>query len=243
MENKLRLLFSLQQIDSSLDELVELKGDLPQIVADLEEKLSAKKSGKKALEAAIKQALMRRDDIDVEVISLKAKIEKYKEQQFQIKTNKQYDALTREIDGAQHTINQLEKEMEIVEGNITNGKKDLNDLLPILDQMSEELVEQKTELEAVNKEHEEEELKLQHQREKIAVRISDHDKRMYERIRKGVGNQAVVPVRRNACGGCFTRVTPQAMVELRKNQKVMTCEHCGRILVSDEIVDTHSTHP
>jgi hypothetical protein len=242
LENRLRLLFALQQIDSNLDELVELKGDLPQIVADLEDKLSKKKTEQHDLEIAIKQAVMRRDTIDVEVISLKEKIEKYKEQQFQIKTNKQYDALTREIDGSQRMINQLEKEMEIVEGTIVNSKKDLNDLLPILEEMSEELVEQKAELESVNKEHEEEELKLQHEREKIAVRISDHDRRTYERIRTGVGKQAVVPVRRNSCGGCYTRITPQAMVELRKNQKVMICEHCGRILVSDEIVDTLASH-
>lgn len=242
MENKLRLLYALQQIDSSFDELQDLKGDLPHIVANLEERVRTQGAKLQELEALVKNSLVRRDEVDLEIISSKEKIEKYKEQQFQIKTNKQYDALTREIDLAQVRITALQKEMDIVEGKATVAKQDIEKLTPEVEELKKELQERQAELDLVNKEHEDEELKLKHEREKLVVRIDKNDLRLYERVRKAMGGKAVVPVRRNACGGCFKRVTPQAAVELRKNSKVMTCEHCGRMLVSDEIVESYSTN-
>lgn len=240
MENRLRLLYGLQQVDSSLDELHDLKGDLPHLVEVLQKKLGEKESNRKGLEDTIKNSLLRRDNIDLEIVTTKEKIEKYKEQQFQIKTNKQYDALTREIDLSQERINALEKEMDSVEGKTTNAKSDLESLLPEIEELKAELKERQAELDLVNKEHEDEELKLKHEREKLTVRIDKADLKQYERIRKALGGKAVVSVRRNACGGCFKRVPPQVGVELRKNEKVMTCEHCGRMLVSDDIVESYS---
>lgn len=236
MENRLRLLYGLQRVDSSLDELHELKGDLPHLVEVLEKKLREREQQRKTLEETVKSSIVRRDQIDLEIVTTKEKIEKYKEQQFQIKTNKQYDALTREIDLSQERITALEKEMESVEGKTTVAKSDLEGLLPELEELKKELKERQTELDQVNKEHEDEELKLKHQRDKLTVRIEKSDLKQYERIRKALGGKAVVPVRRNACGGCFKRVPPQVSVELRKNSSVMTCEHCGRMLVSDDIV-------
>jgi predicted nucleic acid-binding Zn-ribbon protein len=131
--------------------------------------------------------------------------------------------------------------MEIVEGKAAQAKTDLEKLTPELDELSEELEERQGELDHVNREHEDEELRLKHEREKLVVRIDKNDIRLYERIRKAMSGKAVVPVRRNACGGCFKRVPPQVSVELRKNSRLMTCEHCGRLLVSDEIVDSYSS--
>lgn len=241
MENKLRLLYALQQIDSNFDELQDLKGDLPHIVAELQERVRTQGAKLQELEALVKNSLVRRDEVDLEIISSREKIEKYKEQQFQIKTNKQYDALTREIDLAQARIVTLQKEMDVVEGKASVAKQDIEELTPEVEELKKELQERQAELDLVNKEHEDEEFKLKHEREKLVVRIDKNDLRLYERVRKAMGGKAVVPVRRNACGGCFKRVTPQAAVELRKNSKVMTCEHCGRMLVSDAIVESYST--
>jgi len=210
-------------------------------VGELENQLQKKTTTRSELQETVKQSMIRRDEIDLEIVSTKEKIEKYKEQQFQIKTNKQYDALTREIDLAQVHINSLEKEMEIVEGKAAQAKTDLEKLTPELDELSEELEERQGELDHVNREHEDEELRLKHEREKLVVRIDKNDIRLYERIRKAMSGKAVVPVRRNACGGCFKRVPPQVSVELRKNSRLMACEHCGRLLVSDEIVDSYSS--
>ncbi len=231
-------MYGLQRVDSSLDELHELKGDLPHLVEVLEKKLQDRENQRKTLEGTVKSSIIRRDQIDLEIVTTKEKIERYKEQQFQIKTNKQYDALTREIDLAQERITTLEKEMESVEGNNSIAKSDLEASLPELEELKKELKERQGELDHVNKEHEDEELKLKHEREKLTVRIEKNDLKLYERIRKALGGKAIVPVRRNACGGCFKRVPPQVSVELRKNAKLMTCEHCGRLLVSDDIVES-----
>jgi len=231
------MLFSLQRVDAGLDELEELKGDLPSIVDNLTRLVREKESAKSTLESTIKQDILRRDEFDLEIISTKELIEKYKTQQFQVKTNKQYDALTREIEQAQDKVNRLEKEMEVLEGKIVVAKRDTEALSPELDEMQRELADRQKDLERVHREHEEEELKLKHEREKLAARISKSDLNLYNRIRRAKNGSAVVPVRRNACGGCYKRVPPQTALELRKNARVLTCEHCGRILVSDEIVE------
>lgn len=238
METRLRNLYALQQVDTSLDELDELKGDLPRIVTELEARLEEKIANRQKLDETVKLSHVRRDEVDVEIIALREKIEKYKEQQFQIKTNKQYDALSREIDAAQDRIIQLQKEMEIVEGKAEVAKQDREALGPEIEEAQKELAERREELERVNKDHEEEELKFRHEREKLVVRIDKNDLKTYERIRKAKLGKAVVPIRRNACGGCYKRVPPQTLLELRKHSRVMTCEHCGRILVSDEIAES-----
>jgi len=238
LENRLRLFYSLQIVDSNLDELQEMKGDLPQIVAELSETVKNKLARKKELEDILKKSIVSRDQADVDIITLKEKIEKYKTQQFQVKTNKQYDTLAREIDLAQEKITKLQKDMESLEGKAANSKEDVEKLAPEIETLQSDLSDRKKELAAVNKEHEDEELKLQHQREKIAARISKADYQMYDRIRKAKDGRAIVAVQRKSCGGCFNRVTPQRVLELRKNAAIITCERCGRILVSDEVVES-----
>lgn len=237
MENRLRLLFSLQRIDSEHDDIRDLKGDLPQLVADLDQQLAEKVVSLRSLQEQYTKSVVQRDEHDLEINSLREKIEKYKGQQFEVKTNKQYDALTREIEFSQEKINTLEREIDILEGRAKVAKEDQETIKPQIESLKADLEERKEELKLVNKEHEEEELKLQHEREKVLVQISKPDIRFYERIRQAKDGIAVVPVRRNACGGCFKRVPPQILQELRKNTHLMTCEHCGRILVSDEIVE------
>lgn len=238
MEDKLRRLYALQKVDTSLDELEELKGDLPTAIANLEEKIQQVENQLKELENTVKQSLIERDRADLDIATLTEKIEKYKAQQFQVKTNREYDALSREMDNAQESIMTLEKEMETLEGKAQVAKEDMEKLKPQLEDLQKELAEKKRELGEVTKANEDEELRLRHEREKIVVRIDKSDLVIYERIRKAKGGKAVVPVRRNACGGCYNAVPPQKVLELRKNNKIYTCEHCGRILVSDEIVKT-----
>lgn len=240
METRLRLLFALQKVDLGLNELEEMKGDLPFTVKKLQESLDSKLHTKAELEQMVQQSAVSRDATDVEILALKERIEKYKAQQFQVKTNKQYDALTREIELSQVRIMKLQVEMEAMEGRMTVAHNDAEQLQPEINELEVELAERRKELDAVTKEHEDEEAKLQHEREKIVARIAKTDYQLYERIRKAKDGRAVVPVKRNSCGGCFNRVPPQRILELRKNDALMTCERCGRILVSDEIVEKAS---
>lgn len=230
-------MYALQHVDSSFDELQELKGDLPELVQNLQNKIKEQEISRKDLEDTVKKSLVSRDEADSEIISLKEKIEKYKAQQFEVKSNKQYDALGREIDYSQERITKLTKELEQLEGKAALAKEDAQNIGPEIDRLNAELKEKSDELALVNKEHEEEELKLQHEREKLVSRIQKSDLQMYERIRKAKSGLAVVPVKRSACGGCYNRIPPQRVLELRKNSKMTTCERCGRILVSEELAN------
>lgn len=238
VENKLQYLFALQVIDTRLKDIEELKGDLPALVNELEKKVNELQQKIKDLNLAFKQAKIDRDNADDELIDLAEKIEKYKSQQLHVKSNKQYDALTKEIEMAEEKSTKLEKEMELLEGKIKLTKADIENLTAQLEEVNTELEDRKRELQEVNREHKKEELKLHHEREKLSVRIDKAGLERYERIRKAKGGQAVVPIKRDSCGGCFNRIPPQKILEIRQNSNLYSCEHCGRILVSDHITET-----
>ncbi|MEK7672221.1 MAG: C4-type zinc ribbon domain-containing protein [Bacteroidota bacterium] len=183
-------------------------------------------------------AFSQRDNADSEIISHKEKIEKYKSQQYQVRNNKEYDALTKEMDQAAETIARLEKEMSALENKATVARTEIEATKKELEESQALLEEKKTELAEVSKSTEEEELKFQHEREKVLVRISKPDLAMYERIRTAKNGRAVVPIKRGACGGCYTAVPPQKVLELKRNNQLYTCERCGRIIVSEEIAES-----
>ena len=241
MQDRLKLLYGLQQVDSQLQEVHELKGDLPSIVADLQLKVNGLDQKMKELNASIKQCKIDRDSADVEIIDLQEKVEKYKSQQLHVKSNKQYDALTKEIEMAEERSMKLVKQMDLFEGKMQLARTDLEAVTAQHTLEAEELGEKQKELREINREHEDEELRLHHEREKILVRIDKDDYERYERIRNAKNGKAIVPVKRGACGGCFKSVPPQKVLEIRQNSRLYICEHCGRMLVSDLIVEMSSS--
>lgn len=238
MENRLRGLFALQIVDLRLDELEAQKGDLPQQVVELEDKYQSLRQQLDDLASLIKASLMERDKLDVDIIALVQNVEKYKNQQFQVKNNRQYDALTREIEMAQANMEKSQRTLEELEGKVKVANEDVKKFRVESDVIARELEEKRAELGRVAKLNEDEELEYTHERQKTVVRLAKADLEMYERIRKAKGGRAVVDVRRGACGGCFHRIPPQRLLELRKSSQIYKCEHCGRILVSDEIAQT-----
>lgn len=237
VENRLRLLYSLQIVDLELQEIQELKGDLPHIVRDLQARYDEMKAKLDGLTATMKESKLLRERADSEIVDIAEKVEKYKGQQMSVKSNRQYDALTREIEIAEQRSIALQKGMEDAENRLATSKADADSLKEQLETLGEELKERQKELKEVNKEHEKAELGLQHRREKIVVKLTQDDLERYDRIYRAKGGKAVVPVKRNACGGCFSRVPPQKILELRRNSQFYLCEQCGRILVSDNLVE------
>ncbi|HUL45289.1 MAG TPA: C4-type zinc ribbon domain-containing protein [Bacteroidota bacterium] len=233
----MKFLYALQQVDSQLQEVEDLKGDLPSIVAGLQARVTEMKTKLKELQNLLKQSKSDRDGADVEILDLAEKVEKYKNQQLNVKSNKQYDALTREIEAAEQRSEKLEKEMDLLEGKMETAKKDIDTLTAQLEEVSSEFDDRQKDLREVNKEHEKEELRLKHEREKLLARLTESDIERYDRIRNAKGGVAVVLVKREACGGCFKRVPPQKILEIRQNSHLYTCEHCGRILVSDSVAE------
>jgi predicted nucleic acid-binding Zn-ribbon protein len=232
----LRNLYTLQYIDSNLDELEEMKGDLPSEVHTLEERAEGLVTQRAALDRAMKTAFTQRDHADSEIVTLRDKVERYKVQQTKVRTNREYDALTKEMDNATETVARLEKEMEALEAKATQARGEIEVLGEQLVEVQKALDEKNVDLAEITRTTEAEELKFRNDRLKLVSRISKADIATYERIRKAKKGMAVVSVKRGACGGCFNRVPPQKILELKQNSRIYTCEHCGRILVSDEIV-------
>jgi uncharacterized protein len=241
VKTKLQNLYALQQVDSHLDELQELKGDLPGEVQSLEEQLASLVDQHTNHEQRMRQSFTQRDDADAQIITMKERLEKYKKQQFAVRTNREYDALTREMDAATETITRLEKEMEQLEAAASVARTQMEETAAKITDLQKQLAEKRTALAEVSKTTEDEELRFVHEREKLVARIAKPDLVAYERIRKAKRGTAVVPVKRQACGGCHNRVPPQKLLELRKNDRIYTCERCGRIIVSDEIAQQDVT--
>jgi predicted nucleic acid-binding Zn-ribbon protein len=240
LENKLRNLYALQLIDNNLDEIEELKGDLPAETREGQARVTELEERVATLERDMRGAFSTRDNADSEIINLRGKLDRYKKQQFEVRNNKEYDALSREMDAATAAITRLEKEMEAAEGKATIARTDIEEAKVKLKEAEADLEEKQKALAEVSKSTEAEELKYGHERQKIVARIDKADLAAYERIRKAKKGKAVVPVKRGACGGCFNRVPPQKLLELRLNNMLYTCERCGRIVVSDEIADMSS---
>ncbi len=236
MESKLRTLYALQYVDTNLDELEEMKGDLPSEIRSFEQKATDLEAQLAALEQTMKTAFTQRDRADAEILALREKVERYKVQQTKVRTNREYDALTKEMDNATETIARLEKEMEGLETKATQARTEIETVRGQVEEVRKALQEKHTDLAEITKTTEAEETKFRNDRQKIVARIPKADIATYERIRKAKKGKAIVAVKRGACGGCFNRVPPQKILELKQNSRIYTCEHCGRILVSDEIV-------
>ncbi|HEY9187256.1 MAG TPA: C4-type zinc ribbon domain-containing protein [Ignavibacteria bacterium] len=234
METRLRMLYELQKIDSQLDELEELRGNLPETIALLEVKMNDAKNKVKELDDTIKSTLAKRTQIDEEIAILKAKNEKSKQQLYNVKNNKEYDALMTGIDQTDMKILELEEEMDKLADLQKKKREEFEEADKAFNSIKKEFEEKSKQLNEIIKTTEKEELELNHQREKTVVRINRKDLQLYTKIRNAK-KIAVAPIKRNACSGCYNIVPPQKIVELRKYDKIHTCEFCGRILISDEL--------
>lgn len=237
MINKLVTLFSLQIIDDELDELEELRGDLPLRVNALNAKIKEMQDQIDEKEKLKNDSLEQRKTNETEIERLTGSLKKFKAQLYQVRNNKEYDALTKEIDHSESEIERLEIENDEMETSSEKLKIEIEELTPGVDELNEDLKENEVELKKIIKANEIEETKLKGKREKVASNVKKPDYNIYMRIRKALSGKAIVKINRSACSGCHNIVPPQRQIELRQNKRLFTCESCGRILVSQEIVD------
>ena len=237
---KLEAIHNLQKIDSRLDAIFKIRGALPEEVQDLEDeiigyetRLSKFKTDINALEDEIKK----HKDAIKEAEKL---IKKYQEQQMNVRNNREYDAITKELELQDLEIQVLKKKIGEAQFTIENKNKDVEELKEILKDRKKDLEQKNGELETIVAESESEENKLKSDKDKAVKKIDERIIKSYKKIRENAKNGlAVVMVRRGACGGCFNIVPPQRQADIREKKKLIVCEHCGRILagVEDEIED------
>ena len=236
MINRLSALFELQQIDDELDLLEELRGDLPLAVNELNSEIQSIQETVTAKENEKEEALNTIKANEEEVELLKTNLKKFKDQLYQVRNNKEYDALTKEIDHSEEKIKVLEKENVDLENKIQSLKNEIEEVQPKLEELKKEVSEKENELKDIVKVNEEEEIKLQKKREVVAAKIRRSDLNTYTRIRKACGGKAVATISRGACTGCHNVVPPQRQIEIRANKRLYTCESCGRLLISSAVV-------
>lgn len=231
MKKVVRQLIDLQEIDSRFDTLQLQKGDLPLMIEESEDDLKEKSKKKQELEENIEKGKADRRMFQMEIEAGQEKLKQYEERLYKVQTNKEYDAISLEIDTKKMEIKELEnkilqslEEEEELKSQIEQLKDDIKNI-------EEQLSEHRRELEEIILQTKEEEAHLQKNREKILSEIDKRYQWQYERIRKAKDGIAVVSVKKNSCGGCFSALPPQKIVEVREMSRLFTCEYCGRILV------------
>jgi len=235
--NRLKVLYQLQQIDNQLDELEDLRGDLPNMVRELEEKINSFIGDIDAKEKEQKDSITKRGDNEDEIEKLKENQKKFKAQLYQVRNNKEYDALTKEIDHTEEHINKLEAENNSLADRSKVLTLEMEEITPKLDELKQELKVKEADLKEIIKANEREESKLLGERKKLESEVKKNDLSAYMRIRKAKKGLAVATIKRSACSGCHNIVPSQRQLEIRRNNRLFFCEYCGRILVSSEIAE------
>lgn len=231
MRESLQKLIELQKVDAKLFEIEELRGSLPQEVDGLKKDLSDTKGTLKESQDKIKAIDKKIREIEGNILQGNEKLDKYKEQLYAVTTNKQYDALTHELETMQGAISESESQiLELMEEKEDNEEINLNSKT-LLEEIQQDLEFKSKELKKRIRETKNVEVDYLKKRDKITPDISKSLISKYEKIKVAKNGRAVVPVVRGACGGCFHRLPPQLVVEVKKLDKLIHCEACGRVLV------------
>ncbi|MCK5846656.1 MAG: hypothetical protein KAG84_04400 [Bacteroidales bacterium] len=244
VEEKLVALAKLQDIDSKIDKIRIIRGELPLEVKDLEDDVEGLQTRIGKLNTDIQDVehdIQAKEAILAEGASL---IKKYEDQRMNVRNNREYDSLTKEIEYQNLEIQLAEKRIKEYNYAIQMKKE-------VIVEAKEKLSEREADLEAKNDklngiiaETEKEETLLQKESEKNEMFIEDRLLVAYKRIRDNMRNGlAVVPIGRDACGGCFNKIPPQRQLDIRTHKKIIVCEYCGRILTDDEIIAKATGEP
>jgi uncharacterized protein len=236
--NRLKVLYELQQLDDQLDELAELRGDLPNAVEDLKNKITDFQNEIEVKENQRRESNEKQKQNEEEVETLRNNQKRFKAQLYQVRNNKEYDALTKEIDHTEEQITKLEAENSSLENLGQKLQVEVQDIAPRLKELNEELEVKEADLKEIIKANEDEEAALLTKRNLVAEQIKKPDYSAYMRIRKAKKGKAVSTIKRSACSGCHNIVPSQRQLEIRRNNRLFFCEYCGRILVSSEISES-----
>lgn len=236
VEERLQALYDLQEIDSKIDRIQTIRGELPLEVQDLEDEVAGLETRINNADEAIQALETEISNKKNQIKDSEAAIKKYEEQQKNVRNNREFDAISKEMEYQALEIELAEKKIREFQAQIEN-KKEINDASKVkLEETKQELEAKKNELDEIIAETEKEEKELQAQSKKAEEVIEDRLLSAYKRIRDNARNGlAVVPVERSACGGCFNKIPPQRQLDINSHKKVIVCEHCGRILVDPKM--------
>jgi len=235
VEQKLQALWNLQTIHTQIDKIHQVRGELPIEVADLEDEVAG-------LETRIEKIRSELDSFEDSIVNRKnqikdsqAAIKKYETQLNDVKNNREYDAITKEVEIQGLEIQVLEKKIREIEYEITTKTSKYEKAQADLVERKKDLVVKQEELANITGETEKEEQSLLAKAEKAEKKIDERLLIAYHRLRKSAKNGlAVVTIDRDSCSGCYNQIPPQRQLDIRQRKKIIVCEHCGRVLVDEE---------
>lgn len=238
VEEKLRSLFKLQLVDTQIDKIRIVRGELPLEVQDLEDELAGLQTRISNLEVEVgqlDQSIKDKKNAMSEALNV---IKKYEAQQGNVRNNREFDSINKEIEYQSLDIALSEKRIKEFKISI-DAKNDLIEQSKVtLADRSNDLDHKKAELADIVAETEKDEQLLIEESNIAAAKIEDRLYTAYKRVRtNAINGLAVVAIQRDACGGCFNKIPPQRQMDIRLRKKIIVCEYCGRILVDPEIAD------
>ncbi len=233
--DKLNALYQLQKIDSEIDRIRTIRGELPLEVQDLEDELQGLETRLIKLQDEIKELEQDATDRKNAIKDSELAIAKYKEQQNNVRNNREYESLEKEIEFQDLEIKLNDKRIKESKFTITNKKELLEEATTKFDLRKGDLASKKAELDEIIAETQKEEEALITKSDKAKGAVEERLIIAYTRLRGNAKNGlAVVPVDRDSCGGCFNKIPPQRQLDIQTKRKIIVCEHCGRILVPTE---------
>ena len=235
MNESLLHLYELQKVDTQLDDLIESRGELPERVEEMRRNVDEQDEQLAQIRRDIKDIEERSRDLSGETVDLREKVERYKAQQFDVKTTREYDAITFQLEDSQRRLHNNVETISRMGIELEQLKIDEQQMSQDLDEMRRELGEAETALKEVLADTEEEEKQLMVRRDELEKKIQPYYMTIYNRVRPAKGGVAVVPLKNGVCGGCYNAVPRQLVLELKKGEKHTVCEYCGRIIVGEPI--------
>ncbi len=236
IEEKLRALFELQKVDSEIDKIKILRGELPLEVQDLEDEIVGLETRIQNLEEETKSLDTVVANKKTEIANAQQLIKKYQEQQNNVRNNREYDSISKEIEFQTLEIELCEKRIREFNVQISVKQEQIDQSKTQLEERQTDLSNKKSELEEISMETQKEEDNLLNKSKDLETIIEPRLVTAYKRIRGNARNGlAVVTVERDACGGCFNKIPPQRQLDIKSRKKIIVCEYCGRILVDSEI--------
>lgn len=239
VEDKLHALYNLQRVVSNIDEIKTLRGELPLEVQDLEDEIVGLTTRLENFSAEIADVTAAISQKKIEIEEALAKIKKYKEQRENVRNNREYDNLSKEIEFQTLEIELCEKRIREFTAVKEHKSEEQQNASSQLAERKLDLDQKKSELDEIIGETKQEEEKLREKVKEIEAKIEPRLLTAFKRIRKNARNGlGVVVVERDACGGCFNKIPAQRQMDIKLHKKIIVCEYCGRILVDRELAET-----
>ena len=244
VEEKLKTLYQLQTTLSAIDEKRALRGELPLEVLDLEDEIAGLTIRIEKIKNDIKEFQNAVVQKKAEINEAQASVERYKEQLNDVKNNREYDTLSKEIEFQSLEIELCNKKIREANVKIEEKNKDLQNNEELIKDRRVALEEKKNELDEIMDETRAEEEKLKEKAKELELKIEPRLLTSFKRIRKNARNGlGIVYVQRDACGGCFNKIPPQRQLDIRMHKKIIVCEYCGRIMIDPELAGVKSEKP